>query len=376
MSNTRLSRISLTSLLLAGLICSLPGCQCSGKGEKGFVSIGEFAVKSLPDGVKEVTDGMGRKLVLIPRGQKAPERYEPRQVVQVPVQRVVAYSGFDVAMLKALGVVGDVLVGVTHPPEDWTVPEVVDGMSRGTIVYLGEPDGVDLEKLKAARPELVMTWDQAAIPMLDELQVPCVITSTPVAPDLDARMRFVQFLAPFFHREAEADRYVERVSRTVERIRQKAAGLKERSKVMWGDIYEKRVMVEPGNCWVGEFIRLAGADYLFDDVYGSACIEISLERFLTSGKDADTLFTYRAANVGLTSKDAMVRTNPAVARIGPIRGGKVLSPLRHYAQSADRLDEILEEVASILHPELFPARSRQFFADLPETDPSKETVKP
>lgn len=376
MSHKRLRPTGLAGLWLAIVCCGLLGCQMSQKGEKEFVSIGGFAVKNLPDGLKEVTDGMGRKLVLVPRGQTTPERYNPGQVVQVPVQRVVAYSGFDVAMLKALGVVGDVLVGVTQPMEEWTIPEVVDGMNRGTIDYLGEPDGVDLEKLKAARPELVMTWDPAAIPMLDELQVPCVITSTPVAPDLDARMRFVQFLAPFFHREEEADRYVERVSHAVERIREKAAGLKERPKVMWGDVYEKRVMVEPGNCWVGEFIRLAGADYLFDDLYGSACIEISMERFLASGKDADTLFTYRAANVGLTSKDAMVRTNPAVASIGPIREGKVLSPLRHYSQSADRLDEILEEVASILHPELFPSRPKQFFADLPETDPSKETAKP
>jgi iron complex transport system substrate-binding protein len=135
-----------------------------------------------------------------------------------------------------------------------------------------------------------------------------------------------------------------------------------------GDVYEKRVMVEPGNCWVAEFVRLAGANYLFDDVFGSACIEISLERFITSGKEADTLFTYRTANVGVTSKEAMARTNPAVERIGPIQDGKVLSPLPHYAQSADRLDEILEEVASILHPDLFPKESRNFFAELPDRD--------
>jgi iron complex transport system substrate-binding protein len=144
---------------------------------------------------------------------------------------------------------------------------------------------------------------------------------------------------------------------------------------MWGDVYEKRVMVEPGNCWVAEFVRLAGANYLFDDVFGSACIEISLERFITSGKEADTLFTYRTANVGVTSKEAMVRTNPAVERIGPIQEGKVLSPLPHYSQSADRLDEILEEVASILHPDIFPRQSLEFFAKLPDTDNPVKEVK-
>lgn len=361
---------SVEAILMLAIVCCIQaGCGSSEKGHEAFLSIGEFAVKSLPDSVKEVTDGMGRKLVLVPRGQSVPQGVDPLKVVEVPVRRVAAYSGYDVAMLKALGIVQDVLVGVTKPQEEWTIPEVAEGMAQGRILYLGEPDAIDYERLKRARPELVMTWDQSAIPMLDELRIPCIVTTTPVAPNLDARMRFVQFLAPFFHKEAEAERYIKRVTHTVENIREKASAIKERPKVMWGDIYEKRVMVEPGNCWVGEFVRLAGANYLFDDVYGSACIEISLERFLASGRDADTFFTYRAANVGITSKDAMVRTNPAVAQIKPIRNGKVLSPLPHYAQSADRLDEVLEEVACILHPEIFPPREKQFFADLPAADP-------
>jgi iron complex transport system substrate-binding protein len=67
---------------------------------------------------------------------------------------------------------------------------------------------------------------------------------------------------------------------------------------MWGDIYEKRVMVEPGNAWVGELVGLAQSDYLFEDVYGTACIEIAVERFMYSGKDADILFTYRTRRTG------------------------------------------------------------------------------
>ncbi len=360
--------------LLFAVCCLLVGCGSSQDGNRSFVSIGEFSVRNLSDGIREVTDGMGRKLLLVPRGQEAPEGSNPLRVIHVPVERVVAYSGYDVAMLKALGVVRDVLVGVTRPLDDWTIPEVREGMQAGRIAYLGEADSIDYERLKVSRPELVMTWNQAIIPVLDTLRIPCVITTTPVAPSLDARTRFVQFLAPFFHREAEAEAYVQRVTHAVETIREKAAAVRERPKVMWGDVYEKRVMVEPGNCWVGEFVRLAGADYLFDDVYGSACIEISMERFLAAGREADTLFTYRAANVGVTSKEAMVRTNPAVGQIGPIQEGLVLSPLPHYAQSADRLDEILEEVAHILHPDIFPPREKQFFADLPANEPGEAEI--
>lgn len=361
--------------ILAAACLLLHGCDAPSGKTENFVNFGEFSVRGLPNGVKEVTDGIGRKLALVSRGQQAPEGYEKTEIVEIPVQRVAAYSGFDVSMLKALGVVRDVLVGVAKPKEEWTIPEVLAGMESGKIVYLGEPESINLEELTNARPQLVMTWDQAIIPTLNDLGIPCIITTTPVAADLNARMRFVQFLAPFFGREKEADAFVERVTRTVANIRAKAAEAKERPRVMWGDIYEKRVMVEPGNCWVGEFIRLAGANYLFDDVYGSACIEISTERFLTSGKDADVFFTYRGANVGLTSKEAMVRMNPAAGRIKPLHDGDVETPLPNYAQSADKLDEILEEVASIVHPDLFPKKERKFFAELPATDGSGKASK-
>ena len=80
--------------------------------DSGFMSIGSFAVNPLGDGLTEVRDGAGRTLILVPRGEEVPKGYDPSQVVRIPVKRVVAYSSLDIAILKALGVVGDVLTGV------------------------------------------------------------------------------------------------------------------------------------------------------------------------------------------------------------------------------------------------------------------------
>jgi len=42
--------------------------------------------------------------------------------------------------------------------------------------------------------------------------------------------------------------------------------------------------------------------------------------------------------------------------------------LKNYSQSADRLDEIIMEVAAMLHPELFRGFDYKFFKELPQTD--------
>jgi iron complex transport system substrate-binding protein len=188
---------------------------------------------------------------------------------------------------------------------------------------------------------------------------------------LNARMRFVQFLAPFFNREKEAEAFFDRVNQALLDIRERTAGCGKTPKVMWGDIYEKRVLVEPGNAWVGELVGLADSDYLFNDVYGTSCIEIAVERFLYSGKDADIYFTYRTRDAGVTSKAALARMNPLLADIRPLKEGKVYAPLPHYVQSGDHLDEILTEIAAILHPEVYPDYKRRYFMELPDTDPKE-----
>jgi iron complex transport system substrate-binding protein len=45
-----------------------------------------------------------------------------------------------------------------------------------------------------------------------------------------------------------------------------------------------------------------------------------------------------------------------------------MAPKPVYAQSADRLDELLTEIAAILHPEAYPGHELKFFVELPLKD--------
>ena len=366
--------IRTSGILLLLIAVCIYGCTRSAPdsdSKSSFIQIGEFTVNRISSQRTEVRDGAGRSLVLIPREAPLPKDVPPYRAVTVPVQRVAAYGYFDVAIMRAPGV-ADALKAVTCPAENWYIDDVKQGIEAGKIAFIDDYAKIDFERLKNQQPELVLTWDHSIIPMLDELGIPCAITSTPTAMCLNARMRFVQFLAPFFNKEKQAEAFFKKVNDALIAIRQKTAGAKQTPKVMWGDIYEKRVMVEPGNAWVGELIGLTESDYLFDDVFGTSCIEIAVERFLYSGENADILFTYRTKENGATSKAALARLNPLLKDIRPFREGKVYAPQPHYIQSGDRLDEILTEIAAILHPDAYPDFKRRYFVELPDTDPEAE----
>jgi iron complex transport system substrate-binding protein len=366
----RLGRIARLGAALA-LAAALGGCFGGGeqKPKASFMNIGEFSVNKKA-AFTEVRDGAGRKLALIPRGGKVPEGFAPTNVIEVPVQRVIAYRSFEVGILAALGV-PETLVGVTSPKEKWTRDDVKRGFDEGRIAFIGDSTKIDFERIKAQHPDLVMTWDPSIIPMMDSLGIPVVVTTTPVATCLNTHMRFVEFIAPFFGREEQGKAYFEKVAGALQQIRDRTKD-QPPPKAMWGDIYEKRVLVEPGNAWVAELIGLAQSNYLFNDIYGTSCIEISTERFIHSGKEADLYFTYRTPQMGATSKAALARSNPLIAEIRPLGPeGHVYAPLPHYSQSADRLDEILLEISAILHPRAYPEHRMSYFIELPDTDPVK-----
>ncbi len=260
-----MGRLKIHLLILLFLVASFPW---PARGED-FLVLGEFSVRSLDQGLYELTDGLGRMLTLVPRDREVPPGLAPDEVVRIPVERAVVYSGRDASFLDVLGAAG-AIVGVTGHPEDWTLPQVAEGLASGRVAGLGLSSSIDLEKLIRLKPELVLTWDESIIPKMSELGIPTVITYGETAADLETYINLTRFLAPFFGAQERALEFVERSMAVLEEVRAVTKKADRRPKAIWGDIYEKRVLVEPGHSWAAQLIKAVGGDYLFDDIAGSS----------------------------------------------------------------------------------------------------------
>ncbi len=361
-TNRLAASLGLLALLLAVVPQTPSRAWAAGD---GFQAIGEFSVKKLEGGSFEMTDGLGRVLHLVPRGLEPPPGVPRHEVIPIPVKRVVMTGGRDVSMLLALDSI-DVLVGVDGLAADWTIPQVREGLREGRVVNLGRSHSLDYERLAALKPDVLFTWDEAQIPFLADLGIPVVINNGSEARTLKTQVNFVRFLAPFLGKEDLAEAYVAKIESALDMLRQKTKGVTSRPKVIWGDVWEKRVLVEPGQSWAAQLIELAGGDYLFKDVRGTHCLEVSLEHFYKTARQADIMFTYRSPETGMASKQALVSANPILEAIRPAREGSVYFPLPDYQQSGHRMDVVIEEIAAILQPKLFPQRKITLFLELPD----------
>lgn len=343
-------------VLIMMILTLLWGCD----GSKKFESFGPFTVKKQGT-CTFVKDGIGRKFLLVPRGQKPPENTEGATVVYTPVKRVVAYSTCDVSFLVGFGILQEVLVGVTQEKTMWTNESIRKAMDEGKIVFIGDATRINYELLKSLEPDIVFTWNAAIIPVLDDLKIPAVITNTETAMGLETQIKYVKFVAPFFGKEKEGDVFADRFLKTVDDIKAKLPDVKQRPSVIWGDVYNKRVLVEPNNAWVAQLVKASGGKYELDDVQGASCLEITLERFFLAGKKADIMFTYRSPRTGINTKKQLAIENPLMAGIRPMTNGQIYSPKPLFYESYHRLDDMMREVASILQPDVFGSPKYEFF---------------
>ncbi len=255
-------------IILTVCLGLLSGCR----NKVDFEQFGGLSVKYLDNGCKEVTDGIGRKLLLAPRGyrvrRKYAKAYAKANIIRIPIKRVVVYSTYNAALIKVLGHVNSI-AGVVTKKKDWYIPEIRDGIDQGRIVYLGQSTSIDYERLRCLKPDVVFTWDEGIVPKLNELAIPCVVTTTRIAKDLGAHINFIRFISAFYGDEHQAKVFAASQFEKIKKIAARLRHARNKPTVVWGDIYARKVQVEPGNSWAGQMVVDAGGDYLFRNLEGS-----------------------------------------------------------------------------------------------------------
>jgi len=369
MRRTIVAGAAIPSLLLILVGCakatpatpSAPAKRIEIKYAKGF------KIEYLPDGCKKVTDGEGQEFILIPRGKKV-SGYEEYTRIEIPVRRVVALSATEVCLLRPLGVL-DSVIGVTTKKERWHIEEIRKGMEEGRIKLVGSGmGGPDFERILALKPDVVFTYTgypaaTKTFEKLKEMGIPVAVDNEWLENHPLGRLEWIKFLAAFYDRDNEAQEFFERVERRVKEIASEVS-LEERPNVLWGSIWKGKCYVPRGDSYVARMISLAGGNYLFSGFEGTGSANVTLEEFYARGKNAD-IFIYSSWPPYVSSVKDILKEGPILAELKVVKEGKVWCFQPWYWQSLDKTDEIIEDLAAIFHPELYPEHELGYFIKLP-----------
>lgn len=360
-------------LLVLSIFAGVIGCKSTGKAATsttGAVYATGFTLENLSGGVKKLTDGEKQSFLLVPQGKKAPAGYESVTQIGVPVKRVVILSVTFGALMRPLGAL-DSLVGSGTVENELFIDELKQRCASGQIKYVGggAMGAPDFEAIQLLKPDVVFvsTGYPDAVNYYNELKgmgLNTVVVNDYMETDPLARLEWIKVFGAFYGKEKEADSYFTGMEKRIKDLQAKVMASSFSPGVLWTSIFMGTAYVSGGDSYVAKWVKMMGGRYLFDDLKGSGASSIALEELYARGKTAD-VFIYASTPPYINSIKEVVANGPVLADMPLVKKGTVYCMQPWFYQVADKPDEILQDLAAILHPDLFPGYKLKNFMLLP-----------
>ncbi|NMS88493.1 ABC transporter substrate-binding protein [Clostridioides difficile] len=347
-------------IMIVFLVGGLIGCSKNDK-DNAQVSSGKklelkyasgFSVEDLEDGIKKVTDGDKRELILIPKKIEIPEKYKNANIVRTPVDNVLIASTTQACSLRTIGEL-DSIKAVTTEEQYWTIKEIKDLMKDGKIHYVGSNLAPDYEKIVDLNPDLTIVSsglseaDTKFIDKLKELGLNYVVDNEYKEQNPFGRMEWTSLIAAFYDKEDVATSELNKTVQKVEEVSKKIKN-KSKPKVVWASVYEGNAYVAPKDSYVDNMIRMAGG------INACASIDsnegrVSIEQLHEVAKDAD-IFVYSSSSDYAPNLDSIKSSAPILADLDVVKNGNLWVFAPDYYQSVDKTDELIVDLVEMFHP--------------------------
>ncbi|MCI0713308.1 MAG: ABC transporter substrate-binding protein [Chloroflexi bacterium] len=315
--------------------------------------------------------------VLVQCGTPVPDGFDDAQVIELPVESVIAMSTTQLPHLIELGVL-DSLVGLDSSLYV-NSPEVLELIDAGELVEVGFGSEVNIEVVLDTEPDVVMASGSGVLdydvhPVLLENDVPAVINAEWVENSPLARAEWIKFTATFFNAEAAANEYFETVEADYNALVELTADVEDRPTVLTGVFFADAWTVAGTDSFVGQYIADAGAELVFaehEDVAGNAnSAFFDFETVYLDGLEADY---WLPDAFGVNSVDDLLALDERYADFVAVDEGTVYNNSNRvnenggndiYESGVINPHVVLMDLIKIFHPDLLPDHELVYFKQL------------
>lgn len=303
-----------------------------------------FTVDYFDGGYKLACLSDGNRYLIVPKGASVPGGIDKDIVIlQQPVGHIYLAASDTMCLLEALDETGSVAVsGIAK--ENWHVQAAVDAMENGSIVYGGKYSMPDYDVLLKEQCELsiqstMINHTPSVREKLIELGIPVLTEQSSYESSPLGRMEWVKLYGALFNKEELAEQVYDEQSARVQAVQ----GVDTGKTVAYFYINSNRAAVvrRPGD-YVTEMIKLAGGNYIFDELgddTGGSTVTLEMERFYAMAKDADIIVYNATIDSSVDSIADLVGKNQLLANFKAVKNGDVWlaeqSEYQHMVSTGD-----------------------------------------
>lgn len=294
------------------------------------------------------------------------------KIIRTPIKSIVCTSTTHIPLLDYLNE-SAALVG--FPTTDYISSEKMRRrIDSGYVTDLGIDKGLNIEKLAALSPDLVMaytmTGDYGQFKSIEALGTPVVMNAEYLEEHPLGRAEWIKYMALFFDKKMMADSIFLAIEKNYLQTKYKVDSLASpKPTVMSGIVYGDAWFMPAGQNYAAKLLRDAGFNYLWSDDSTAGYLQLPFELVYDKANRAEYWIgvgSYKSleeigASDSRYSKFYAYQNRRVYtynARIGATGGSEFLE-LGYL-----RPDIILQDLVKIAHPHLFSEPSLYFHKQL------------
>ncbi|GCC52127.1 ABC transporter substrate-binding protein [Chryseotalea sanaruensis] len=309
---------------------------------------------------------------LIDAATEIPAHDSHIKIIRTPIKSIVCTSTTHIPLLDYLNE-SAALVG--FPTTDYISSEKMRmRIDSGYVIDLGVDKGLNIEKLAALSPDVVMaytmTGDYGQFKSIEDLGTPVVINAEYLEEHPLGRAEWIKYMALFFDKKIMADSVFFAIEQNYLQIKHKVDSLTNpKPTVMSGIVYGDAWFMPAGQNYAAKLLRDAGFNYLWSDDSTAGYLQLPFELVYDKANMAEYWIgvgSFKSLGEIGTSDNRYTKFNAYQsgkvytynARIGATGGSEFLE-LGYL-----RPDIILQDLVMIAHPHLFTEPSLYFHKQL------------
>ncbi|MCZ8216578.1 MAG: ABC transporter substrate-binding protein [Cyclobacteriaceae bacterium] len=297
---------------------------------------------------------------LIDEAGEIPEHESHIKIIRTPIKSIVCTSTTHIPLLDYLNE-SAALIG--FPTTDYISSEKMRSrIDNGFVTDLGVDKGLNIERLAALAPDLVMAYtmtsDYGQFKSIEDLGTPVVMNAEYLEEHPLGRAEWIKYMALFFNKQKMADSVFTAIEESYLQTKAKADQLTGvKPTVLSGIVYGDAWFMPAGQNYAAKLLRDAGFNYLWSDDSTTGFLQLPFELVYSKASQADYWIGVGSFKTleEITSSDKRYGTFSAFqnkkvftynARIGA-KGGSEFLELGYL-----RPDIILQDLVKIAHPQL------------------------
>lgn len=312
-----------------------------------------------------------KEFYIIEKNQTIPDSLRLKNIIRVPIQKLVATSTSHIPMIEAFAAEAT-LVG--FPNKQYISSEKTYHLvQKGQITELGNENEMNMEMLLALNPDVLMTTAQQKSSKwennLKTSHINLVENSDWLEKHPLGRSEWIKVFGLLFNQTAKADSIFNSISDNYNHLKNSVLSKKTKPKVMCGSLFQDIWYMPAGESFLAQMMADAQANYLWSETKGTGSLSLSPEMVLSKAKNADfwiapgdftTYSQFGNQHKIYQSFDAFTKKNVFTYAHRKGKNGGLL----FFETSPLHPDWVLEDLISIFHPELKKNNGFHYFSNL------------